>query len=176
MISSRSASPVLPIAALAFAIAHLAFEYFNGGVKTHHFLARADLPGFSNWLALVILPLVAVILAVRVRSETSDRSRSLLPRTIAIPLVGSFIYGAVLAASFYFGASQVSLAAFVGLFISAVALPLYRVEYGLGFILGMTVVFGSAIPLFFSIAFGALSYLVRRAGAMLISSIRTRRQ
>ena len=57
MTSSRTVSPLVPVAAFVFALAHIGFEHFNGGVKTHHFLARADLPGFSNWLALIVLPL-----------------------------------------------------------------------------------------------------------------------
>jgi hypothetical protein len=175
MTFSRAASPRIPIAALALAIVHIAFEHFNGGVKTHHFLARADLPGFSNWLGLAILPLLGTFLAVRVRSVASAYEGSLLPRSIAIPLAASFVYGAVLAASFHLGASQVSLAAFIGMFLCALALPVYRVEYMFGFVLGMTITFGSAIPLFFALGFATLSFLVRGAAGMLISAIRSRR-
>jgi hypothetical protein len=39
---------IIPLAALAFAVAHLVIEHLNGGIKSHHFLASADLPGFSN--------------------------------------------------------------------------------------------------------------------------------
>lgn len=175
MNSSRTVSPLLPIAAFTFAIAHIVFEHFNGGVKTHHFLARADLPGFSNWLGLVILPLVGMILAIRVRLAQGAQEGSLLPTSISIPVAGSLVYGAVLAASFHFGAEQVSLAAFIGLFLCALALPVYRVEYMFGFILGMTFTFGSAIPLVFALVFATLSFLLRGAAVMLISAIRSRR-
>ena len=36
--------------------AHLAWEHFNGGVASHHFLNRADLPAISNAWGLLLLP------------------------------------------------------------------------------------------------------------------------
>jgi hypothetical protein len=164
-----------PVAALAFAIAHIAFEhFFNGGVKTHHFLARGDLPGFSNWFGLAVLPLVAIVFAMRVRSVQRTAGIYDFPQSMSVPLIGSLLYGAVLAASFHFGAPQLSLAAFIGLFICALALPVYRAEYMLGFILGMTVTFGSVIPLIFALVFAAVSFAVRSAWRLIIL-LRSRR-
>lgn len=169
---SRFLSPWIPIAALAFAIAHLAFEHFNGGVKTHHFLARGDLPGLSNWLALAILPLVGLALAMRVKSMQGAQSRGVLPPPMVAPVAGAMAYGAVLAASFHFGAQQVSVAAFMGLFVCALVLPVYRAEYIFGFILGMTFTFGSAIPLVVALVVATLSYVVRGAAGWAIAALR----
>jgi hypothetical protein len=174
MDSPRRLSLLVPAAALAFAIAHVAFEHFNGGVKTHHFLARGDLPGFSNWFGLAVLPLVATVFAMRVRSVQRTAGIYDFPHSMSVPLIGSLLYGTVLAASFHFGASQVSLAAFIGLFVCALAFPVYRAEYILGFILGMTVTFGSVIPLIFALVFAAVSFAVRSAWRLIIS-FRSRR-
>lgn len=175
MNTQRTVSPLIPIVALVFAACHIAFEYFNGGVKTHHFLARGDLPGFTNWLGLAVLPLVAIALAVRVGKMQKAAGPFDLPRAVAIPLMGSLLYGATLAASFHFGATQVSLVVLGGLLLAALALPVYRAEYMLGFIVGMTTTFGSVISLLFAIVFGALSFGVRRLGRLAIAIFRSRR-
>lgn len=172
---SRTISPLIPITALAFAILHLAFEHFNGGVKTHHFLARADMPGFSNWLGLVILPLLGTILAMRVASLAKPHENSPLPRSIAIPFAGALLYGGALAASFLLGAPKLSYAALIGLFFCALALPVYRAEYILGYVIGMTITFGSVIPLLFAIVFATISFIVRSAAKAVISAIRNKR-
>jgi hypothetical protein len=80
----------------------------------------------------------------------------------------------VLAASFHFGASQISLIAFAGLFPCALALPVYRAEYILGFVVGMTATFGSVIPSVFALVLAALSFIARRVFRLLISACRSR--
>ena len=175
MSSSRAVVLLLPLAAAAFAAAFVGVEHFNGGVKTHHFLARADLPGFSNWLSLLILPLLGIVVAVRVNSLRTRR-RSIPTSTLAAGLVGSLAYGAALAASFHFGLEQVSLVLFAGLFLVSVALPVYRAEYIFGFVVGMTVAFGSVIPLTFTVVFATVSLVVRRAAVLGISVARKLRR
>jgi hypothetical protein len=170
------AAPLIPIAALVFAITHLAFEHFNGGVKTHHFLARGDLPGFSNWLGLAILPMLGAALYVRIRRLQGTDGQPGLPISVAVPLIVSLLYGAGLATSFHFDASQVSLVLFVGLLLVAIALPVYRAEYMLGFVVGMTLVFGTAIPLLFALCFAAMSLGSREARRVVVSAFRSRRE
>ncbi len=176
MLSSRTVSPVLPLAAFAYASVFVAFEYFNGGVRTHHFLARADLPGFSNWLALLVLPLLGLVLAVRAKAEPGGRASSILSPTLAAGTAGSLAYGAALAASFHFGLEQISLVLFLGLFLSAIAFPVYRAEYIFGFVVGMTIVFGSVIPLAFALFLAAVSFVLRRVWVLVVSAVRKLRR
>jgi hypothetical protein len=176
MSSLRAVSPLVPFAAFVFAVAHVGFEYFSGGVKTHHFLARADLPGFSNWLGLFVLPLLGVVLAVRARSQQGAQAGSILPPALAAGTAGSLAYGAALAASFHFGLEQVSLVLFLGLLLCAIVLPVYRAEYVFGFVAGMTIVFGSVIPLAFALFFGTISFALRRAAAFVLSARRRPRR
>jgi len=176
MSSSRTVVPLVPLAAFAFAAAFVGFEYCNGGVKTHHFLARADLPGFSNWLALVVLPLLGIVLAVRAKSQQGGQASSILSPTIAAGTAGSLAYGAALAASFHFGLEQVSLALFLGLFLCSIALPVYRGEYIFGFVVGMTIIFGSVIPLTFALFFATVSFAIRRVAVFVLSAVRKLRR
>lgn len=182
MADVRKPPLLMPLVALALAGAHVGYEFFHGGVKTHHFLARGDLPGFSNWLGLVILPLLGLAFGLRVgRAEGGDRgSRSpgMWPVLRAGPrpwvgLVAALAHGAALAASFHWGQESLSLALFAGLFLAAAMLPVYRAEYLLGFVLGMMVIFGSVIPLVFALFFAMASYVVRRAAAWGIVALRT---
>jgi hypothetical protein len=176
MYSLRAVSPSIPLAAFAFAAAHVAFEYFNGGVKTHHFLARADLPGFSNWLGLFILPMLGIVLAVRAKSAQGGQASSILPPALATGMWVSLAYGAALAASFHFGLEQVSLVLFTGLFLLSIVGPVYRAEYSFGFVIGMTITFGSVIPLAFALFFGTISFALRHAAVFVLSAVRKRRR
>jgi hypothetical protein len=176
MSSSRFVVFLLPLAAAAFAAAFVGVEDFNGGVKTHHFLARADLPGFSNWLSLLILPLLGIIVAVRINSLRNSQPSRIPTSTLAACGAGSLAYGAALAASFHFGLEQVSLVLFAGLFLFSLALPVYRAEYIFGFVTGMTVTFGSVIPLTFAVVFATVSFAVRRAAGLVVSVMRKLRR
>lgn len=168
----RNVFSLAPLAAIAFAAAFVGLEYFNGGVKTHHFLARADLPGFSNWLSLLILPLLGIILAVRTNALQARQPGNVPLSTVAAGAAGSLAYGAALAASFHFGLEKVSLVLFAGLFLLSIALPVYRAEYIFGFVTGMTIAFGSVIPLAFALVFATISFLVRSAALLVLSAIR----
>ncbi len=176
MYSLRNISPLAPVAGLVFALAFVAFEYFNGGVKTHHFLARADLPGFSNWLSLLVLPVLGAAVAARAAIEKTSNSSGATSRQLATGAAGSFVYGGALAASFLLGFSQISFVLLIGLFLLAIAVPIYRAEYIFGYVAGMTIAFGSVIPLLFALFFAAVSFVVRRVGAYLISMVRKSRR
>lgn len=135
---------------VAWAVVHLAYESLTGGVQSHHLLNRRDMPALSNWLGLFTLPLLGVIVAARVRSGVPWRS-------LWLALVGSAVYGAVLAGAFELGVSAVTKALFFGLFGLALLLPLYRVEYVLGFVVGMTFTFGAVLPTIIGAVFATLS-------------------
>ena len=57
------------VVALFASVAHLAWEHTHGGVQSHHFLARPDLPAISNWWGLIILPSLGWLAS---RSATRD--------------------------------------------------------------------------------------------------------
>ncbi len=175
MISSRASATLVPVAAAAFAAAFIAFEHFTGGVQTHHFLGRGDLPGFSNWLSLLVLPLLGIVVAVRIRRlRTGHVGKSLWPGFSA-GIAGSLCYGAALASGFLLGLDSVSLVLFAGLLPISIALPVYRAECIFGFVAGMTIAFGSVIPLTFAVVFATLSFVVRRIALLVWSALRGRR-
>lgn len=174
--NARHRFPVLlPLAALAFATAHLVFEHFTGGVQSHHLLNRPNLPAISNWLGLVTLPLLGVALGLRVRTHPSSAHWAGMPLPVITALAGAFLYGAVLATSFELGASSITSVAFIGLFLCALALPVYRVEYVMGFVIGMTITFGGVLPVLVGSVVAARSVVVRYSIRLLAVIVRRKR-
>lgn len=160
---------VLPLIALAFAAVHLAFEYFNGGVQSHHLLQRADLPGLSNWWALLVLPVLALLTARRIRAGAEHaRAR----RGILLAGIGALLYGTAMAVSFESGLTDLTGAALLGLLVCGLVLPVHRAEYVLGFVAGMTFTFGSVIPLLLAMVAGAISFVVRRGMGAIAEKLR----
>ena len=162
---SRHRLPMaLALAALVFVGVVLAFEHFNGGVRSHHLLNRRDLPAISNWLGLVTLPALAFALGVRLRRM------SVSPRRALIAVVGSLLYGAALATSFQLGWATATNVLFFSLLILAIALPIYRAEFLVGFVAGMAVTFGAVLPFAASAVFAGLSAAIR-LGAVAIARL-----
>jgi hypothetical protein len=166
----------LPLASLLFGVAHVGFEHLHGGVKSHHLLNRADLPAISNWFGLVVLPLLGGVVALRARACTSARCWAGLPFSMWAATFSALAYGAILATSFTLDAPTITSAAFFGLFAAAVALPVYRVEFVYGFVLGMTLTVGSVLPLLVAVVFGLLSLCVRWLGRLLFGLVRRARR
>lgn len=154
---------LLSVAVMLLAAGHLGFEHFTGGVRSHNLLNDPDLPAISNWLGLITLPAIAVILGLRVRTYPAPAPARLLvlPRPMLVALVGALLYGAAMATSFWLGAENITFGALVGLFVCALVFPVYRAEYILGFVVGMTATFGGVLPLIVALVVAVISFLSR---------------
>lgn len=156
--------------------AHIAWEYFHGGIVSHHLLARADLPAVSNAWGLLLLPLLTwflmgfalsgIVNGTRVRVTTGnggDRvDTSALPRRLTYGFAGSLLFGALLALSFALGYRSMSSLLFQGMLLLALVLRVYRPEYVLGFVLGMTITFGAVLPTVVAAMIAAVSAVAHR--------------
>jgi hypothetical protein len=173
--STQSLLPYgLGLALLATA-AHLGWEFTHGGVKTHHLLARGDLPGVSNWWGVLTLPLLGWI-ASRSVTDRARAGRGTVTNAVAA-LSGSLLVGAALSLSFAAGYESVTSGLFYGAVVVGLVLPIYRGEYIFGFVLGMTFVFGSVLPMVAVLIAGGTSavahFLVRPAFAVLLRKVRS---
>ncbi len=162
---------LLLVVVLLFVAGHLSIEYFAGGVRSHNLLNNPDLPALSNWLGLITLPALAVILGWRVRASSLPAQLVGLPRHMLLALLSALVYGAAMAISFWFGAENITFAALIGLFIGALLFPVYRAEYILGFVVGMTAIFGGVLPLIVALVVALFSFvsrlLVSKVGALI---------
>jgi hypothetical protein len=134
----------------------LLWEQFHGGVTTHHILQRKELAGISNWWGLLLLPLLCWIsfhnMQKRLKKLKADNQTERLEiKQMATGFIGALIYGICLATAFSFENTvfmdyQVDCLVPLLLFV-----PMYRSEYLIGFVVGMTVTFGAVLPLGFAL-------------------------
>ena len=152
----------LPALVLIAELAHLTWEYLNGGVISHHILARSDMPAISNWWGLVLLPVLAWLLAGRIHRRIalpSDGKTKVtaLPLNVIFGFIGSLLLGVLLSFSFIHGYETITSYLFPGLLLLALLMPIYRAECVLGFILGMTFTFGAVLPTIFASIIATIS-------------------
>lgn len=129
----------------------LAWQHLNGGVASHHILDRADMPAISNWWGGLLLPVLSFFLLGRIHRRSTVRqyeSTGALkyPMSVVAGFAGAVLYGTLLSAAFTFDYSTLTSTMFRGLFLLALVLPIFRAEYVLGFVLGMTFTFGAVLP------------------------------
>ncbi len=152
--------------------AHVTWDYFHGGVPTHYLLHSADLPGFSNWWGVLIIPLLTWFLLVRIHRKTSAREVPPNISNVIYRFLCALIFG-ILVSFFFAIGSDVPEYMMMGLIIVSFFVPLYRTEHFLGFVLGMAYTFGTILPIIFGTIFlllFVLTYKVLRASVVYLVS------
>lgn len=152
---------LLPLLALLAEGLHLGWEAQHGGIKVHHLLQSAALPGISNLWGLLILPALAAWAARRLPQPGAGR-RAWTP--VLIGFVLPLLLGLALALAFSQQAQALSEALFMATLLLALLLPAQRPESLLGFVLGMGWTFGAVIPTLVGALIAALSWLLRGLG------------
>ena len=146
-------------------LAHLTWEHFHGGIRSHHFLNSADMPAISNAWGALLLPLLTWFLSTYIQkrialtSDAKDSSQK-LPTSIVVGFLGALLFGILLSASFTNGYETITEYLFMGVLLLALLLPVYRAECVLGFVLGMTFTFGAILPTLVASVIAAFSALV----------------
>ena len=129
----------------------LAWNNFHGGIPKHHILARKDLPEISNIWGGILLPVLTWFLLYRIQQrvfkEKDGRPESAdFPLSILYGFSSALLFGIVLSAFFSFNYADIPGYMLLGVLILSNFIPLYRSEYILGFVLGMTFTFGAVLP------------------------------
>jgi hypothetical protein len=148
----------------------LLWDYYHGGVPTHHLLHRKDMPGFSNGWGGLLLPLLTWFLLYRVhkrirKTKHEGSAASAFPIALLFGFGGALLFGIILSTFFTIGNTEAPLYMLIGLLPIALCLPIYRAECLLGFVLGMVVTFGGVLPIIIGsilALLGALLYLFVR--------------
>jgi hypothetical protein len=179
-------------AAAALVIAGLlAWEHTHGGIASHHFLQRADMPAFSNWWGLLVMPVLGWFAsgrlivngdangdAVLAAKATFALGPFLLNRHAVLSLAGAFLFGLLIAVSFTLGIKPILEVVPFAMLLAAVALPIFRPHYLFGFVLGLAGAIGAVLPLIVGSVLAALSalvyFVVRPLLARVWSSVRRR--
>ncbi|MCE2613674.1 hypothetical protein LVD13_11885 [Flavobacteriaceae bacterium D16] len=156
-------------------LAHLLWDYNHGGVPTHYLLHRDDLPGISNWWGIITLPLVTFLLLLWINKNLEQRAKldsTELAKALVYPFFIALIFG-VLLSVFFILDTPIPGYMMLGAIAFSFFHPLYRPEYLLGFILGMSYTFGANLPILFSLIFLILflfNYKVIRFGVLFLIS------
>lgn len=165
----------------------LVWQQLNAGVPGHSFLAREDMPAISNWWGTLVLPALTFLTAERLRARLEKGGRD--PGVgahhtganlgvAAAAFGGALLFGAALAVSFATGHANISALLFQSLLVIGLLLPIYRAEYVLGFVLGMTLTFGAVLPTFVATVMATLSRVlhltVRRGFSWLMARVANR--
>ena len=129
----------------------LVWNYFHGGIPSHHLLADETLPEISNIWGGLLLPVLTWFLLYRIQVRINRRNDGNSSVTYSVSkilygFVAAVLFGIVLSVFFTFGNTDVPGYMLILLFLLAVFIPIYRSEYILGFVIGMTYTFGAVLP------------------------------
>jgi hypothetical protein len=157
-----------------FIWALLLWDYFHGGVPSHHLLQNKDLPSFSNWWGGILLLLLTWFLLYRAQVRIEKESTSSgVPNSFVAYFVGALLFGMVLSVFFTLGNQEVPFYMLIGLLVLGFFLPLYRAECLLGFVIGMTFTFGGVLPILIGtilVLICSVLYLALRPMALFVFS------
>lgn len=143
----------------------LAWDYSHGGVPRHHLLADAALPSVSNWWGGLLLPALTWLLLARIRQNAqgkSEASAAARPsfRREGYGFAGAVVAGVLIAVLFSLGYPDSAGIVLLGLFVSALFVPIYRPECLLGFVLSMTFTFGAVLPIVIGTVVGLIGWVL----------------
>jgi hypothetical protein len=144
----------------------LIWEYYHGGVPSHSFMARKDMPSISNWWGGLLLPVLAYFSFNRVQKRLFMGENSVvLPQKLQSVLflfIAGLLYAGAMAYCFVTNKEDINGILFPGLFLLALIFPLFRAEFFLGFVMGMTYTFGTILPTFIASLFVGISYVAHK--------------
>jgi len=166
----------LTVAVLLAEIGHLAWEHFHGGIASHHFLNRADMPAVSNGWGLLLLPAISWFLGgialrrsiataatITIDAPRGKAEAAGMARNVFVGFFAGLLIGASLAVAFSLGYEDVTSILFFGMLLLALVFRVYRAECVLGFVLGMTFTFGAILPALIASVIAAISAAAHRA-------------
>lgn len=176
--ASTPARWLLPCAialAISAVLLQLGWEYTHGGILRHHLLNDASMPAISNAWGLVVLPMLGALAGWVVARRVRLRPAALFPA--AAGCAGALLAGATLSVAFVSAGESAATWVMLAVLIASAVLPVYRVEYLFGFVLGMMFVFGPVLPAIVAcvpmlisalsrlIVWPAITWLLRRSQA-----------
>lgn len=161
--------------AVVFASAYLAWQATHGGVASHHLLDQRDLPAFSNWWGLAIIPLTGAFAVWSVRRRAALNENALSGAMIAA--FCALLAGVALSLAFIVDeGGNAPLFVLLAALASGCIWPTYRGEYVFGFVIGMSFTFGLVLPAVIALVAVAISaafhFLLRPAFVWALGRVR----
>lgn len=148
----------------------LFWNYFHEGVPSHHILNDKKLPEISNWWGGFLLPFLSWFLFYTLKKRVvviDDESQNIqrFPANIIFAFISALIVGILLSVFFTLGYENFPAYILLIILVSGLFFPVYRAEYFLGFVIGMTFTFGPVLP-------AGIGFILALIGAFLYLGIR----
>jgi hypothetical protein len=102
-----------------------------------------------------------------------DGTQAAAPVNVVVGFVGALMCGVLLAVAFTRHEGALASSVFLAQVLLALALPVYRAECVLGFVLGMTFTFGAVLPTAVGSLVAALSAVVHLGVRPVLARLRT---
>jgi len=137
-------------------------QHFDQGVAAHYLFQNPELPRLSNWWALVILPVLSWLCLGFVLKRLSNSAGNLQPQVkqVFISFFIAVIYGLAISIFFSLGISTGASGLFFAIPFLAIFFKVYRGEYVLGFVIGMSAAFGVVLPTLFALVMALIAWLM----------------
>ena len=132
----------------------LFWDYFHGGVPSHHILHQKDLPAISNWWNLLLMPTLTWVLMGKTLRRMENQlvsvgqNKSNFTSVVWIFCIG-LIFGIILSVSFTNNYKTLLDNILFILLILSLFIPIFYSEFILGFVIGMIFTFGAILPTIF---------------------------
>ena len=165
MLSLRNRILVTGMVTLLF-WSNLFWDYFHQGVPSHYLLHREDLPKISNWWGGLVVPIVTWYLLYRIAKRLQKKTSSMQTKKVGYGFFGALFFSLILSFLFTQG-SAIPDYMMLALFFVSFFVPLFTAEFLLGYILGMSYVFGGIIAIASGVVLSLVFYItykVLRAG------------
>lgn len=160
-----------------FVLGLLLLEHFQDGVKSHHLLARRDMPAISNWWGLLIVPALTWILLslMNKKNSSSTIDQKIISKQEIQGFICAFIFGIILTV-LYYHAPELPGYFMLATFVLALFISIYRPQYFLGFILSMSYGFGGVLPVIFGLILVPIYFIeyqyIRKAFLFILGKIK----
>jgi len=156
----------IKVSAVTFIIVliFIIIEHYNGGVVTHHLLAREDLPGISNWWGLLTIPLLGWVVSTLITHKRNKKVKSEQNlkeyNNISKRFLAALLFGIVVSIFWEFNLVNV-LQYFILLpILIALFIPVHLPEFLLGFVLGMMYTFGGILPIIVGLVLLTICFVI----------------
>lgn len=151
----------------------LVWQHFNGGVPSHSFMARDDMPSISNGWGALTLPLLTWFALGNVGTRLA--AGRVTERAATLGALGGLLFGAVLATAFELKYNDIPGAQVQLVPVFALFVPIYRAECILGFVLALAYTFGGVLPLIIATVLAVIGAVMYHAPRWVLRRFRVKR-
>lgn len=180
MLSEVGVREKVTLGAFLITLLFILFEYSQGGVATHHLLAREDLPEISNWWGLLTVPLVTWIAFTIVKSregkfDPESGKAGTWERIAYLRVLYGFIFGSIASILWVYGMDELLSTYILLPFLLSLFFRLYLPEYLVGFVVGMMYSFGGVLPIIVGLFLLFVSLVIHKIVRFIIKLLRRAR-